>query len=107
MKDKHFQEQRGRLAAKGRCLFTPIYPVNEWLASDLIIDEIDCRTYEQDLEKADGDNEDDETIWLFLFVNINVGNTAKNILLLIAVVLFYNVLGENMKTITTLALFLF
>ena len=51
---------------------------------------------------------DDETIWLFLFVNINVGNTAKNIFITYCwLVLFYNVLGENMKTITTIALFLF
>ena len=33
----------------------PVYPVNEWLATDLLVDEIECRTYEQDLNKADGD----------------------------------------------------
>jgi hypothetical protein len=56
MKDNHFQEQRGRLAATKVDVYSaPVYPVNEWLASDLIQDEIDCRTYEQDLEKADGD----------------------------------------------------
>tara|TARA_R100000657_G_C4594523_1_gene52325 strand:+ start:315 stop:449 length:135 start_codon:yes stop_codon:yes gene_type:complete len=39
---------------------------------------------------------DDETIWLFLFVNINVGNTAKNIFVTYCwLVLFYNVLGGS------------
>jgi len=58
MKDNHFQEQRSRLAATKVDVYSaPVYPVNEWLASDLIIDEIDCRTYEQDLEKADGDHQ--------------------------------------------------
>ena len=58
MKDNHFQEQRSRLAATKVDVYSaPVYPVNEWLATDLIVDEIDCRTYEQDLEKADGDHQ--------------------------------------------------
>ena len=53
----HFKEQRSRLAATKVDVYSaPVYPVNEWLATDLINDEIECRTYEQDLEKADGDN---------------------------------------------------
>ena len=37
MKDKHFQEQRGRLAATKVDVYSaPVYPVNEWLASDLL-----------------------------------------------------------------------
>ena len=36
----------------------PVYPVNEWLATDFLQDEIECRSYEQDLAKADGDNND-------------------------------------------------
>ena len=65
MKDKHFQEQRRLAATKVDVYSAPVYPVNEWLASDLIIDEIDCRTYEQDLEKQMEITKDDETIWLF------------------------------------------
>ena len=58
LKDNHFQEQRSRLAATKVDVYSaPVYPVNEWLASDLIKDEIDCRTYEQDLEKADEDHQ--------------------------------------------------
>ena len=48
----HFKEQRSRLAATKVDVYSaPVYPVNEWLATDLINDEIECRTYEQDLEK--------------------------------------------------------
>ena len=58
LKDNHFHEQRSRLAATKVDVYSaPVYPVNEWLASDLIKDEIDCKTYEQDLEKADGDHQ--------------------------------------------------
>ena len=54
----HFKEQRGRLASTSVDVYAaPVYPVNEWLATDFINDEIDCRTYEQDLSKADGDNQ--------------------------------------------------
>jgi len=39
---------------------------------------------------------DDEAIWLFLFINHNVNNTAKVIFVINSwVVLFYNVLGET------------
>lgn len=52
----HFKEQRGRLSSTGVDVYlAPVYPVNEWLATDFINDEIECRTYEQDLNKADGD----------------------------------------------------
>lgn len=55
---EHFKEQRGRLAATKVDVYSaPVYPVNEWLATDLIVDEIECRTYEQDLEKSDGGNQ--------------------------------------------------
>ena len=54
---EHFKEQRSRLAAtKVEVYSAPVYPVNEWLARDFVQDEIECRTYEQDLEKAKGDN---------------------------------------------------
>ena len=56
---QHFKEQRGRLAAtKVDVYLAPVYPVNEWLATDFLQDEIECRSYEQDLAKADGDNND-------------------------------------------------
>ena len=52
----HFKEQRVRLSSTGVDVYlAPVYPVNEWLATDFINDEIECRTYEQDLNKADGD----------------------------------------------------
>ena len=52
----HFKEQRGRLSSTGVDVYlAPVYPVNEWLATDFINDEFECRTYEQDLNKADGD----------------------------------------------------
>ena len=52
----HFKEQRGRLSSTGVDVYlAPVYPVNEWLATDFINDEIECRTYEQDLNKADVD----------------------------------------------------
>ena len=55
-----------------------------------------------------GEEGHDETIWLFLFINSNVGNTTKVIFVINGwAVLLHNVLGGNMKTITTLALFLF
>jgi len=51
---------------------------------------------------------DDEAIWIFLFVNRNVINTTKAISVNNSwVVLFYNVLGGHMKTITILAILLF
>ena len=51
---------------------------------------------------------DDETIWLFLFINSNVSYTAKAISIVNSwAVLLHNALGENMKTITTIVLFLF
>ena len=51
---------------------------------------------------------DDETIWIFLSINCNVNNTTKVIFVFNSwVVLFYDVLGGHMKTITTIALFLF
>ena len=53
---EHFKEQRGRLSSTKVDVYSaPVYPVNEWLATDLIEDEIECRTYKQDLNKADGD----------------------------------------------------
>jgi len=53
-------------------------------------------------------HKDDETIWVFLFINRNVNNTTKAILANDSwFVLFYNVLGEHMKTITIITLFLF
>ena len=56
---QHFKEQRGRLAATKVDVYSaPVYPVNEWLATDFLQDEIECRSYEQDLAKADGDNND-------------------------------------------------
>jgi len=54
---EHFKDQRERLAAtKVDVYIAPVYPVNQWLATDLVRDEIECRTYEQDLAKASGDN---------------------------------------------------
>ena len=54
---EHFKEQRERLASTKVDVYTaPVYPVNQWLATDLVNDEIECGTYEQDLEKASGDN---------------------------------------------------
>jgi len=54
----HFKEQRERLSSTKVDVYSaPVYPVNEWLATDFITDEIECRTYEQDLNKADGDNQ--------------------------------------------------
>ena len=51
---------------------------------------------------------DDEAIWIFLFINRNVNNTTKVIFIINSwAVLFYHVLGGHMKTITTIALFLF
>jgi len=39
---------------------------------------------------------DDEAIWIFLFININVNNTTKIIFVTNSwFVLFYNVLGET------------
>ena len=56
----HFKEQRSRLAATKVDVYSaPVYPVNEWLARDFVQDEIECRTYEQDLEKASADNSND------------------------------------------------
>ena len=53
---EHFKEQRSRLSATKVDVYSaPVYPVNEWLATDFLTDEIECRTYEQDLNKADGD----------------------------------------------------
>ena len=55
---QHFKEQRGRLAATSVDVYSaPVYPVNEWLATDFLQDEIECKSYEQDLEKSDGDND--------------------------------------------------
>ena len=55
---EHFKDQRERLAAtKVDVYVAPVYPVNQWLATDLVRDEIECRTYEQDLAKASGDNQ--------------------------------------------------
>jgi len=55
---EHFKEQRGRLASTKVDVYSaPVYPVNEWLATDFLVDEIECRTYEQDLNKGDGDNQ--------------------------------------------------
>ena len=55
---EHFKEQRSRLSSTSVDVYSaPVYPVNEWLAMDLINDEIECRNYEQDLSKADGDTQ--------------------------------------------------
>ena len=55
---EHFKEQRERLSSTKVDVYSaPVYPVNQWLAQDFINNEIDCRVYEQDLNKADGDNQ--------------------------------------------------
>ena len=52
-KDEHFKEQRAKLAAvKVDIPMAPVYPINEWLAEDIIRDEIETKTYEQDKEKG-------------------------------------------------------
>mgnify|MGYP003133435533 FL=1 len=54
---EHFKEQRERLSSTKVDVYSaPVYPVNQWLAQDFVNDEIECRTYEQDLEKTDGRN---------------------------------------------------
>jgi hypothetical protein len=63
---------------------------------------------QKEITQLIGEEGHDETIWLFLFINSNVGNTTKVIFVINGwAVLLHNVLGGNMKTITTLALFLF
>ena len=63
---------------------------------------------QKEITQLIGEEGHDETIWLFLFINSNVGNTTKVIFVINGwAVLLYNVLGGNMETITTLALFLF
>jgi len=63
---------------------------------------------QREITQLIGEEGHDETIWLFLFINSNVGNTTKVIFVINGwAVLLHNVLGGNMKTITTLALFLF
>ena len=56
-KDEHFKVQRSKLAStKVDIAVAPAYPVNEWLAQDLIQDEIDCKSYELELDKTMGEN---------------------------------------------------
>jgi hypothetical protein len=56
--DEHFKVQRSKLASTKVDVYSaPVYPVNEWLAQDLIQDEIECKSYEQDLDKTMGDNQ--------------------------------------------------
>ena len=63
---------------------------------------------QKEITQLIGEEGHDETIWLFLFINSNVGNTTKVIFVINGwAVLLHNVLGGNMKTITALALFLF
>ena len=63
---------------------------------------------QKEITQLIGEEGHDETIWLFLFINSNVGNTTKVIFVINGwAVLLHNVLGGHMKTIITLALFLF
>ena len=55
--DEHFKIQRSKLASTKVDIYSaPVFPVNEWLAQDLVQDEIECKSYEQDLDKTMGDN---------------------------------------------------